>query len=851
MSGDFFVFFSISLPYLKDVSSTFFTNLSNSSPLPARQHHVLLFLIFFSFLSPDTPPFEIIMAQKMNYEDLPIDIHYNKLTEWLISRRHCQQNWPASALAVRDKINGAIKKLPDHEEVTKIIQGSKVNYVHVKKIVEFLSKDTESGKKNLFGQYANEMTKEWSDILKLYEKDNVYLIESAQIMGRNVNYEIPALKRQITRCQQIEKDCQKREEDYVTKAADLRRKYENACKRLGIEGKKVKAELYAQVHELPELLDSLCRHVIAVEEASIYYGDFVNFLMQNENLDKDCVPLIKYIIKNGNTTVYEWRTGKKPISIIDTDLIRNEEEANENNITENQSINWDAAEEIDFGDVEFDMSQITLESAGGKDDEAAIDWGDGEENKPSEETSDEGEDNFHLISLSLFFLSLVYSLSPLFLSCSFSLFLSLLFLFLSFLFLSSFSLSLSSFSFSLSLSPLSLFLSLSLLFVFFSLSPLCLFSLSPLSLFLSLSLSPLCLFLSLSPLCLFSLSLLFVFSLSLSSLSFLSLSPLCLFLSLSPFLSLLSLSLLFSLSPFLSLLFSLSFSLSPFSLSLLFLSLSLSLSSFSLLSLSPLSLSLFLSLLFLFLFSLSPLSLFSFLSLSSFSFSFSLSLLFLFLFFSLSPLSLSLFLSLSSFSFLVKELYNILFIIRISLYQMFVFTDDGIARGDDALTLLESVQTRNLLMEDLMELEFFLTQRLFEIEAPSNSLSTYQFHNAPDSILRTSSEVCTLANTVQAAWQLLNSDRMKHLLQLKRSPKYVDRLEDSLRQNLTQADKMVFREKEMILRKQQAFAEEEEIAPKLEVFKQDTLALKKQVESEISQKYNNRIVNIMGEINTI
>lgn len=510
--------------------------------------------------------FDIIMAQKMNYEDLPIDIHYNKLTEWLISRRHCQQNWPASALAVRDKINGAIKKLPDHEEVTKIIQGSKVNYVHVKKIVEFLSKDTESGKKNLFGQYANEMTKEWSDILKLYEKDNVYLIESAQIMARNVNYEIPALKRQITRCQQIEKDCQKREEDYVTKAADLRRKYENACKRLGIEGKKVKAELYAQVHELPELLDSLCRHVIAVEEASIYYGDFVNFLMQNENLDKDCVPLIKYIIKNGNTTVYEWRTGKKPISIIDTDLIRNEEAANENNTTEDQSINWDAAEEIDFGDVEFDMSQITLESAGGKDDEAAIDWGDGEENKTSEETSDE---------------------------------------------------------------------------------------------------------------------------------------------------------------------------------------------------------------------------------------------------------------------------------------------DDGIARGDDSLTLLESVQTRNLLMEDLMELEFFLTQRLFEIEAPSSSLGTYQFHNAPDSILRTSSEVCTLANTVQAAWQLLNSERMKHLLQLKRSPKYVDRLEDSLRQNLTQADKMVFREKEMILRKQQTFTEEEEIAPKLEVFKQDTLALKKQVESEISQKYNDRIVNIMGEINTI
>ena len=29
-------------------------------------------------------------------------------------------------------------------------------------------------------------------------------------------------------------------------------------------------------------------------------------------------------------------------------------------------ISWDAVEDIDFGDVEFDLSQITLESAGGK-----------------------------------------------------------------------------------------------------------------------------------------------------------------------------------------------------------------------------------------------------------------------------------------------------------------------------------------------------------------------------------------------------------------------------------------------------------------------------------------------------
>ena len=46
---------------------------------------------------------------------------------------------------------------------------------------------------------------EWWDILKLYEKKNLYMAECAQQLTRNVNYEIPALKQQISRCQQTER----------------------------------------------------------------------------------------------------------------------------------------------------------------------------------------------------------------------------------------------------------------------------------------------------------------------------------------------------------------------------------------------------------------------------------------------------------------------------------------------------------------------------------------------------------------------------------------------------------------------------------------------------------------------
>ncbi len=45
--------------------------------------------------------------------------------------------------------------------------------------------------------------KAWSDIMKSYEDGNVYLAECGQHLARLVNYELPALKHQINRSQQV------------------------------------------------------------------------------------------------------------------------------------------------------------------------------------------------------------------------------------------------------------------------------------------------------------------------------------------------------------------------------------------------------------------------------------------------------------------------------------------------------------------------------------------------------------------------------------------------------------------------------------------------------------------------
>lgn len=54
---------------------------------------------------------------------MPIDIHTNKLSDWLISRRHCSREWQTQILTIREKINNAIQDMPVHEGITKLLSG--------------------------------------------------------------------------------------------------------------------------------------------------------------------------------------------------------------------------------------------------------------------------------------------------------------------------------------------------------------------------------------------------------------------------------------------------------------------------------------------------------------------------------------------------------------------------------------------------------------------------------------------------------------------------------------------------------------------------------------------------------
>uniref|UniRef100_A0AAX7U8B7 CDK5 regulatory subunit associated protein 3 n=1 Tax=Astatotilapia calliptera TaxID=8154 RepID=A0AAX7U8B7_ASTCA len=248
------------------------------------------------------------VSLQRNIQNLPIDIQTSKLLDWLVDRRHCNLKWQSAVKVIREKINAAIQDMPENEEIKALLSGSYIHYFHCLRIVEIL-KGTEASSKNIFGRYSSQRMKDWQEIVSLYEADNVYLVELASLLSRNVSYEGPALRRQLAKAQQLQQELSRREVECQSSAADLRERYYAACKQYGITGENVPRELQALVKDLPAVLDEVGKDAARLEEQIQLYAAFTNFVC---DWSEPVLPMLTFAQKRGNATFYEWRTGKVP-----------------------------------------------------------------------------------------------------------------------------------------------------------------------------------------------------------------------------------------------------------------------------------------------------------------------------------------------------------------------------------------------------------------------------------------------------------------------------------------------------------------------------------------------------------
>jgi len=292
----------------------------------------------------------------MQDQNIPIDIQTSKLLDWLINRRHCDKNWPQQVQNVREKINAAIQDMPEHPGITRLLTGTYINYFHCLQIVEIL-KETEADSKSLFGRYGSQRMKDWQEVVRCYETGSVGLAEAAQLLMRNTAYEIPATKKAIVKCEQVQHDCDRKEAECAKNAQDFRDKYASSCRQIGIDGQDIRKEIVKLLASLPESYRRISKQAVTVSEACEYYRTFVQRFTSS---DEDCVPVLRFIIDKGNTTVYEWRYGEAPLTVEEPPLLIDvdTEPTADDDVIDFGALDLGGEIELETGDI--DWGQIDL-----------------------------------------------------------------------------------------------------------------------------------------------------------------------------------------------------------------------------------------------------------------------------------------------------------------------------------------------------------------------------------------------------------------------------------------------------------------------------------------------------------
>lgn len=236
--------------------------------------------------------------------------------------------------------------------------------MHVKEIIEIL-KQTEKDTKSVFGTYGSQRMKDWQEVCRLYEKNATYLAETAQIYVRNVNYEIPGVRKQMLKLEQQIDESLKRAHDLNKPEAQLLAEHAALLEQLGVKGENLHSEFIEVLAGLPDLYAKSLQDIGRVQAGIDLYAQFSG--------QQQCLPILRHLVEHGNTTVYQYIHKEAPLAVEEPELRLNFSGSNSSKETEGNEIDFGtddnggtsstvSAELIDYGDFQ-------------ETDGANIDWG--------------------------------------------------------------------------------------------------------------------------------------------------------------------------------------------------------------------------------------------------------------------------------------------------------------------------------------------------------------------------------------------------------------------------------------------------------------------------------------------
>ncbi|KAI4319601.1 hypothetical protein MLD38_033182 [Melastoma candidum] len=227
--------------------------------------------------------------------NLPIDIAFSRLGEWLVDRKRIPADCRKRLASIRSSISKEFAKIPrDVDPFFHTLEPEGISYLEAKQIYDILLRATPESR-NIFGRLSG-TAGAWETIVRSYEKDHIFLGEAAQIIIQNVTYEVPYQKKQVQKIQQQLVELERREADIKRNAALSAAKYAEACHEMGLQGVNVRLELLETAKSLPntfrEILDLINGE--SVSKALEYYLKFVRDVHSEK--DKECKKVLSHLI---------------------------------------------------------------------------------------------------------------------------------------------------------------------------------------------------------------------------------------------------------------------------------------------------------------------------------------------------------------------------------------------------------------------------------------------------------------------------------------------------------------------------------------------------------------------------
>lgn len=217
-------------------------------------------------------------------------VGYQKLPEWLLTRRVVPKAYSQLLAAVDAKVHEALQADVPEAAKQKIDQNRQaMNYFAAKEISEALKA----------GQASDPASEKWGEIVDAYNHKNLKWMSGARLLIQNLNYELPALKKHVAARERQVADCSKRQAELNSAEVAAKAKYADLLDSQGIKGTDPAVELpelatqeLTRLHK--QLEEELQKSGAAIAD---YYEAFVSHV-RGEKSDA-MLPLTRLFAQSG------------------------------------------------------------------------------------------------------------------------------------------------------------------------------------------------------------------------------------------------------------------------------------------------------------------------------------------------------------------------------------------------------------------------------------------------------------------------------------------------------------------------------------------------------------------------